>query len=1755
MATLMAVTFTACDEGTPPPIEPEPPPDPVGMISGTVTIDGSGAAGLTATLSSGATQTTNTSGAFTFADVVAGSYTVTISGHPEDVTFPAATQSATIASNGQTVQLNFPGQYIRSSSVVGNVVASDAMMSATDSAGQPDVLAGVTVTLTGDHAMAEPQQTDMSTGGFAFTGLRAGTYTVEISGFPEDVAFDEVSMTVEVGVGDVGKANFEGAYIRTAAVEGRVIIEGEGLAGVTVTLVGGPGNDSYTKMTGDNGEYAFADLRPGDYQVSISGYDPDDYEFASNSHDVSVDLDETETVSFTGVLLRTSGISGRVSVEGMGLPDIAVTLSGAADASAMTDASGQYAFAGLAAGDYTVSIAVASNAYVFDSMSEDKTLGDDDTQIVNFEGAHDTSASLSVMLFIDELDNNDMHDDGEDVFPSPAMLQALQAAQVPLPPMLPVPVTLVGPAVNQMRSGSLNVATGQITFSDLREGSYRLQVGSLSQLLAGLPPQVAAVLRDYEYGGPAEGYAIPIGVAETATHNVPVDITHTTVNFRVALKHGDDDGPALEGATVTLFSDAAGDTKIDSGETGADGTVAIRFARAGTSGNMVHAGVAVEGYHVVAGMTPVPWNPQLPFTVGANANDIVNLNVNATFSGATLDTGADGGGEALADWEVSVMMGDDEVDGASATLDEDGVGTFEGELEFDDLPVTYTVSLADDQNDELDGGEEYDADDLESEYKGLALAGEMDIGTLEATYTTQTLKVYVHRERDQVEGFTGNVLGGDERMSGMLDVEVRYVAANGRSRAFTKAAWDADENTDDAKGVLTFTGLPADEDVIVTAEAAEDANVIVVGSAELAAYEDLVDNGVMGGAFGAMGGGSHTVSLCPLQRTSPQDHDECASFAFVNTYSVDGQAWKNGVERDDDDDFDLHLSEDDDPAAVEGITVTLDPVTGKNLAGESESFTTADKDDKDTKGIDDTKQFDFGQMADGVYAIGVPSGWVAKAGTGGAKLPAEFLLESHLTSDEDEDEADDHLNIDVTPATGVLYGRVVDSDDLAAEGVTVNVNGQSDVTDEFGRYIVEGFSAKKNKDKKDAMIVKASGDGFAEQTDTIAGFAANTPTPHNFSVVGAADVATISGTVTKSGSGDGEGGVKIAVSDNSELLNANEKSSSSKKKNDIYLTDDDGNYTVQVRAVDAGESVTVTASKKGHSFSPPSHSVPAPADANRPGYDFVAFDHATITGRVRLGEDGPPVAGVKVTATLVGETEPADDYTTRATGTFRLSVPFGTYNIAADEASGHTFAFPNGSMRVTVAPGTTVSFGDIIATESGNFPPAFTSDAEFEVEEGETEIGEVEAEDPDDDDYIKEFEILTGAGNGADGSLMSIDDETGELTFNAAPDFDKPADDGKNNVYEVTVQVTSGGSGTGRDLTATQDIDVTVTSTDEYEVTIVLTPDEISEGGGESVVTATVDPASPTAFAVNVTVNGSSDDGDAYEISSNKTLFFAADAEESTGSVSITAVNNNDHNDDVEVKVGGDVVPGSLEGYSVEEAELTIEDDDVAPPQVTLSLRPSRIDEGGEVELRVSLTKLFVNTDGEPEGVNVSLGADWVEDTGDDARTSLGTISFSASSVEIPAGRTTPAADTDPITLTAPDNDEANGDWMYKVGGTATNVSDADSVTLRVSDDDETASAPRNLTITAGDASLTAEWISPADGGTSARTNYQYRAYETDEGAPEADAADQGWETATSPQNITTLVNDTKYTVEVRAVSAAGDGAIASATGTPKASS
>ena len=1397
----------------------------------------------------------------------------------------------------------FAGEYIRSSAVVGAVVAADAMMSGGD--GQPETLGGVTVTLGGEHAMGESAETDMN-GGFAFTGLRAGTYTVTISGFPEDVSFETLSMDVEVEVGEVGNADFTGHFIRTSAVAGQVIIEGEGLAGVTVTLAGGPADESYTSMTDAEGMYSFAELRPGSYTISISDFDSRDYEFASTSQDVSVNLDETGTVSFTGVLLRTSGIAGRVSVEGMGLDGITVTLSmaDAEDMTTMTADGGQYAFAGLAAGDYTVSIAVESDAYVFESMSMDVTVADDESKLASFDGMHARTSSVSGMLFIDEAMKNDMHDEGE---------HPLTRAGFP--------VALVGPGVNEQRT-AVTDENGQFTFPGLRSGAY--------QLVALVDGTVGATLAagDLAFGGAVTGYSFDLGVGEAKSQNLPFDITHTTINVAVTLKGGDHRGDPVPGAMVDFYADADGETKVASGmtEAGEQGVYAsIKVARAGVSDHTVHMAISSDDYFVdpTAGMQAVTWNPQSfahpapgsdPAAV-LNDADIVNLNVEVAVSGATVTRG-DMGGEALDGWPISVMMGEGDdaeaVEGAPEELDDMGMASFEYAVGADALPAMFSFAVTEEEVD----GEMIASEAVDYTHTGLSMAG--GEVALEASFATQTLMAYVHHERDQVMGYTGEaLLGGDQRVSGMVDIEVRQIASSGRAVKFDDAdSVKIKQGTGDDAGVWTFSNVPAAAKVLVIATPAEDTNVRIIGDDEVAAYGD--DANVSGGLFGENGGWSSTV--------------EVPSFAFVHTYAVDGQVWKNGVEMEEfGDGFVMHLFEDDDPVAEPGVMVSLDAVEGQNLAGERDSHTTTEENDKNTD-VDDTKEFDFGRMADGAYRLGVSANWMAMAG--GEKLDALFELSGVVDDDGD-------LNIDVTPATGIVYGRVMGkSDGLPLKGVNVNVNGAdaAAMTDEHGRYIVEGFGKKRNKDKKDALIVTMSHKGVV-QTDTVEqAFAANDPklvSDREFE--GAAQVATISGKVTEAGSDRGLGGVEIMVDgDGVELHNPNAKSRGS-KTNDIYKTRADGTYSVEVSGAPKAPgsvSVTVTPMAKETTFTPSSHTVAISAGTPAPSRHFTAFDYATITGIIRDG-DNKGVRYIKVEAqqngTAVEDCETCS-YITGSTGSFSLRVPHGTYEINLPEAaSGYEFRQKKDTDPVvttvavgSVAPGESRSLGTIWATRNNNpVAPVFTSSAAFNVPEYEEEIGKITAVDPANPDA----DITFTATGGDDRDLFTVVTVAGQGQL-AWADGQRPRY-AKGNKYAVEVTASSAEGGT-----ETQDITVTITDVAEHKVTFKFDPDEISERSDTTEVTATVNRAFEKTVSVRVIFvdeNGV-EVTNGFEVIGNPTLFFVRGSTKSEGSLRVRSINDDAAGDKMITVTGNETAFEMDNGFIPFQFvgdELTIESDDV----------------------------------------------------------------------------------------------------------------------------------------------------------------------------------------------------------------------------------
>jgi hypothetical protein len=79
-------------------------------------------------------------------------------------------------------------------------------------------------------------------------------------------------------------------------------------------------------------------------------------------------------------------------------------------------------------------------------------------------------------------------------------------------------------------------------------------------------------------------------------------------------------------------------------------------------------------------------------------------------------------------------------------------------------------------------------------------------------------------------------------------------------------------------------------------------------------------------------------------------------------------------------------------------------------------------------------------------------------------------------------------------------------------------------------------------------------------------------------------------------------------------------------------------------------------------------------------------------------------------------------------------------------------------------------------------------DQSFDVDENQTAVGTVVAADSDLPDDALSYSISGGADRG----LFTIDSTTGALSFEAAPDFETPADADGDNVYQLEVTVTDG---------------------------------------------------------------------------------------------------------------------------------------------------------------------------------------------------------------------------------------------------------------------------------------------------------------------------------------------------------------------------
>ena len=140
------------------------------------------------------------------------------------------------------------------------------------------------------------------------------------------------------------------------------------------------------------------------------------------------------------------------------------------------------------------------------------------------------------------------------------------------------------------------------------------------------------------------------------------------------------------------------------------------------------------------------------------------------------------------------------------------------------------------------------------------------------------------------------------------------------------------------------------------------------------------------------------------------------------------------------------------------------------------------------------------------------------------------------------------------------------------------------------------------------------------------------------------------------------------------------------------------------------------------------------------------------------------------------------------------------------------------------------------------------------------------------------------------------------------------------------------------------------------DVTLHLSDDEPNEDHLAVTVTATVSPATPEAFTVEISASPVAPaTGDDFELSTNRTLSFAANATGSTGTVRISPVSDDDPEPNDVVTVSGVVSNPAIP--NPDDVRLTILNDDADLPQDIAIDAPEAVDEGaGTVNVTVTLT-------------------------------------------------------------------------------------------------------------------------------------------------------------------------------------------------------
>jgi len=307
--------------------------------------------GYAVTVDGGATQAIATNGSVTFTGLAAGSHSVALSGVAANCAVSGANPQTVTVPSGGTATATFA---VTCSATTGNLTVST---STTGSNLDPD---GYTVTVDGGES-----QTVASNGSVTFTGLSAGSHSVQLTGVAGNCTVSGANpQTVNVPSGGTASTTFT---VTCSATTGNLTVNtstsGSNLDpdGYTVTVDGGS-----TQAIAINGSVTFTGLAAGSHSVVLSGVAANCTVSGGNTQTVNVPAGGTATSAFSVSCSATTGnLTVNTNTTGSSLdPDgYTVTLDGGSPQA--IGINGSVTYSNLAAGNHTVAISgVAANCTV-----------------------------------------------------------------------------------------------------------------------------------------------------------------------------------------------------------------------------------------------------------------------------------------------------------------------------------------------------------------------------------------------------------------------------------------------------------------------------------------------------------------------------------------------------------------------------------------------------------------------------------------------------------------------------------------------------------------------------------------------------------------------------------------------------------------------------------------------------------------------------------------------------------------------------------------------------------------------------------------------------------------------------------------------------------------------------------------------------------------------------------------------------------------------------------------------------------------------------------------------------------------------------------------------------------------------------------------------------------------------------------------------------------------------------------------------